>query len=143
MTSWYMRPYLDLDINHVKLFDYRERGAGFFNLRVLGHSNTSFMASPMVEIGGRTKLDGMSLRSYIAIGASFLHGGDVKTSIKLDEFDIAPFTTTSGMPKTYGNLSAGLELITQQGLELKVEYGLRAAARYLEQTATLRAAMHF
>ncbi|MGN6311228.1 MAG: hypothetical protein ACTHNN_16935 [Xanthobacteraceae bacterium] len=142
-NTWYARPYVDLDVNHVGMFGYREHGANVFNLDVLGNSTTSFMISPMVEIGGRTALADGTLRSYIALGASFLSGGDVTTSMRLGEFNLAPFSVTTGMPTTYGNLSAGLELVTLKGIEIKAEYGLRAASHYVDQSLAIRAAYRF
>jgi hypothetical protein len=143
MHNWYLRPYIDLDINHVNLLGYRERGAGIFALDVLGHANTSFMATPSLEIGGRTNLDGATLRSYVTLGASFLSGGAVTTQMKLDAFNLAPFAVTTGAPSTYGNFSIGLEWIKQNGFELRGEYSVRAGDHYLDQSAMLRAAYRF
>jgi hypothetical protein len=47
------------------------------------------------------------------------------------------------MPKTYGNLSAGLEYVTPKGMELKTEYALRGNGQYRDQSLTLRAAYRF
>lgn len=63
--SWYLRPYVDLDVNHIRQDGYREQGPSVFNLKVRGNDTTSFMVSPMVEVGARTDLDnGATLRSY-------------------------------------------------------------------------------
>lgn len=101
------------------------------------------MVSPMVEIGGRATLDAATLRSYVAAGASFLSGGGVTTSMRLSEFNLAPFSVTTGMPTVYGNLAAGLELVTLRGIEIKAEYGLRAASHYIDQSLAIRAAYRF
>jgi hypothetical protein len=143
MRNWYLRPYVDVDVNHVELFGYRERGAGILDLNVFGHSNTSVMVTPSLEIGGRTNLDDATLRSYVTLGASFLSGGAVTTQMKLDEFNLAPFAVTTGAPTTYGNFSAGLEWINRNGFELRGEYSLRAGDHYLDQSAMLRAAYRF
>lgn len=142
-NTWYARPYVDLDVNHVRMFGYRENGANVFDLQVLGNSTTSFMISPMIEIGGRTTLADGTLRSYMALGASFLTGGDVTTSMRLSEFNLAPFSVMTGMPTVYGNLSTGLELVTLRGIEIKAEYGLRAASHYVDQSLAIRAAYRF
>jgi hypothetical protein len=141
--TWYVRPYVDLDVNHVSLFGYREHGADIFNLQVLGNSTTSFMVSPMVEFGGRTALADGTLRSYMAVGASFLSGGDVTTTMRLSDFNLVPFSVTTGVPTVYGNLSTGLELVTLKGIEIKAEYGLRAASHYVDQSLAIRAAYRF
>ncbi|MBB1597772.1 autotransporter outer membrane beta-barrel domain-containing protein [Achromobacter sp. UMC46] len=142
--SWYLRPYVDIDVNHVRQDAYREQGPSVFNLKVRGNDTTSVMVSPMIEIGGRTDLDnGSTLRSYAAAGMSFLGGGDVVTTMQLSGFDTTPFSLKSGMPKTYGNVSAGLEYVTPKGMELKTEYALRGNGQYRDQSLTLRAAYRF
>ncbi|WP_454672845.1 autotransporter outer membrane beta-barrel domain-containing protein [Achromobacter pestifer] len=142
--SWYLRPYVDLDVNHIRQDGYREQGSGVFNLKVRGNDTTSVMVSPMVELGGRKDLDnGSTLRSYVAGGMSFLNGGDVVTTMQLSGFNTTPFSLRSGMPKTYGNLSAGLEYVTPKGMELKTEYALRGNGQYRDQSLTLRAAYRF
>ncbi|WP_447921684.1 autotransporter outer membrane beta-barrel domain-containing protein [Achromobacter aegrifaciens] len=142
--SWYLRPYVDFDVNHIRQDGYREQGSGDFNLKVGGNDTTSFMVSPMMELGGRKDLaDGSTLRSYVAGGVSFLRGGDVVTTMQLDGLGAPPFTLRSGMPKTYGNLAAGLEYVTPKGVELKTEYALRGNGQYRDQSLTLRAAYRF
>lgn len=142
--SWYLRPYVDFDVNHVRQEGYGEQGAGAFNLKVRGNDTTSFMATPMIELGGRKDLaNGATLRSYVAGGMSFLSGGDVVTTMQLNGPGAVPFTLRSGMPKTYGNLSAGLEYVTRKGVEFKTEYGLRGNGQYRDQSLTLRAAYRF
>ncbi|WP_315134725.1 autotransporter outer membrane beta-barrel domain-containing protein [Achromobacter marplatensis] len=142
--SWYLRPYVDVDVNHIRQDGYREQGPSVFDLKVRGNDTTSLMISPMIEIGGRHDLDnGSTLRSYAAAGMSFLSGGDVVTTMQLSGFNTTPFSLKSGMPKTYGNLSAGLEYVTPKGMELKTEYALRGNGQYRDQSLTLRAAYRF
>ncbi|WP_459616540.1 autotransporter outer membrane beta-barrel domain-containing protein [Bordetella sp. 2513F-2] len=142
--SWYLRPYVDLDVNHIRQKGYREQGAGLFDLQVHGSDTTSFMVTPMLEAGGRRDLaDGSTLRGYVAGGMSFLKGGEVVTTVQLSALDAAPFSLKSGMPASYRNLSAGLEYLARGGLELKTEYALRAAGHYRDQSLTLRAAYRF
>ncbi|MGB3433032.1 autotransporter outer membrane beta-barrel domain-containing protein [Achromobacter sp.] len=142
--SWYLRPYVDLDVSHIRQQGYGEQGAGAFDLKVRGNDTTSFMVSPMMELGGRKDLaNGSTLRSYVAGGMSFLSGGDVVTTMQLNVPGATPFTLRSGMPRTYGNLSAGLEYVTPKGVELKTEYALRGNGEYRDQSLTLRAAYRF
>ncbi|WP_233237907.1 autotransporter domain-containing protein [Bordetella sp. LUAb4] len=136
--SWYLRPYVDLDVNHVRQKRYQESGSDLFDLKVTGNRTMSYMVSPMLELGGRHDLKGgATLRSYVAAGASFLSGGDVVTSMQLSNVNAAPFSLRSGMPRTYGNLAAGLEYVTAKKWELKTEYALRASGHYRDQALTL------
>ncbi|ALM81978.1 autotransporter outer membrane beta-barrel domain-containing protein [Bordetella sp. N] len=142
--AWYLRPYVDLDVNHVRQKRYQESGSDLFDLTVASNSSTSYMVSPMLELGGRKDLKGgATLRSYVAAGASFLSGGDVVTTMQLSNANAAPFSLRSGMPRTYGNLAAGLEYVTASKWELKTEVALRASGNYRDQALTLRAAYRF
>ena len=145
--NWYLRPFADLDISYVHQQAYRESGAGLFDLAALSASRTSVMATPGIEIGGRIDLgDQIILRPYAIAGVSFLANGGWTARMHLAEFSgsgLAPFRMTTGAPKTYGNLSTGLELQTKSGFELRAEYSLRAATRYTDHTASVRAALRF
>lgn len=143
---WYLRPFLDLDLNYASQSAYREYGAGVLDLASRRISHTSVMSTPSIEIGGRFDLARATLRAYAIAGVSFLSNGDWTSRLQfadLSDTGVAPFAVKTGMPKTYGNLTAGLEYLTKGGFELKAEYGLRAADRYLDQSAMLRAAMRF
>jgi len=144
--NWYLRPFLDLDVNYASQSAYREQGAGVLDLASRGASHTSFMATPSVEIGGRFDLAEATLRTYAIAGVSFLSNGDWTSRLQFADLagkGVAPFTVRTNLPKTYGNLTAGLEYRTKGGFELKAEYGLRAGDRYLDQSAMLRAAVRF
>ncbi|MDT2020475.1 hypothetical protein [Methylocella sp. CPCC 101449] len=145
--NWYLKPFADLDISYVRQSAYRETGAGLFDLAALATSRTSVMATPGLEIGGRIDINKtMTLRPYLIGGVSFLGNGGWTARMQLADFalsSIAPFQITTGAPKVYGNLTAGLELATAGGFELRAEYILRGARNYIDQTASLRAALRF
>lgn len=141
--SWYAKPFVDLDLNYTVQRGHRESGAGWFDLAVHRSDRFTVMATPSLEIGARHDLDGMTLRSYLSAGVSILPTSDWSSKLHLAGFEAAPFTLVTGLPKTYGNVSAGLELVTAKGFELRAEYTARAASRYLDQSATLRAAYRF
>jgi uncharacterized protein YhjY with autotransporter beta-barrel domain len=143
LGMWYVKPYADLDVTYDRASGYRETGGGLFNLSVAATERVSFMATQSVEIGGRIDVNEMTLRPYLALGVSFLSNADARARISLTEFQVAPFSVTTNLPRTYGNVTAGLELLTKSGWELRAEYGLRGAADHLTQSATLRAAMRF
>lgn len=145
--NWYLRPLVDLDLGYAHQQAYRESGAGLFNLAAQATGRANLMVTPALEIGGRIDLPNDTiLRPYATLGVSFLAGSDWTARMQLSEFaasEIAPFRITTGAPDVYGNLTAGLELQTKGGFELRAEYSLRAADRYTDQTASLRAALRF
>lgn len=141
--TWYLKPYVDLDATYERNSAYRETGAGLFDLAYRSTGSTTWMATPSVEIGGRVDLDDATLRPYLAFGVSSVLSGDAKVSVSLAEFPMQPFQITSNMPKVYGDVTAGLELLKNSGWEFRAEYRLRAAKGYVDQSAMLRLARHF
>jgi outer membrane autotransporter protein len=150
-NGWYVRPRLDLDLIHTYRpgFTLSAPGGGAFGpigLAVEGFSKTNFVATPMVELGGRYDIDERTiLRPYVAVGASFLpdNNSTTRASFTGPLAVIGSFQSTSSGPSVLGNLEAGLQLYRTRGLEVKAEYTLAIGNNYLSQGASLRGAYHF
>ena len=153
--GWYLRPRLDLDLTQTTRPGFTLSGANFAGtgqagLAVDGYSQTSFAATPMLELGGRIDFDAkgdnpMVLRPYVAAGASFQPNN---TSTMTANFigplaAVGSFQSTTTSPSVLGNVEAGLQLYNKRGFELKAEYTLSAGDSYLSQGASLRGAYHF
>jgi outer membrane autotransporter protein len=145
MEGWYLKPFADMDFNYANQAAYREKGAGLLDLAVSHGSQLSTMITPGIEIGGRADVGGTTFRPYLIAGVSFLDSGNWASELRLAEMprSIAPFTVSTDMPTVYGNLTAGVEILSDKRYEVKAEYGLRGAGNYLSHNATLRLAMHF
>jgi outer membrane autotransporter protein len=144
--GWYVKPYVDLDVNYANQPGYKESGAGLLNLSVSHGDQVSAMLSPSIEVGGRYDLsNGTTVRPFASVGVSFLANGNWASKLRLSEMpgSLPAFTVSTDMPKVYGNLTAGVELLGSRRYELKAEYGLHAATHYVDQSATLRLAYHF
>lgn len=150
-SGWYLRPRLDLDLVHswrpgFQLSGPSPAGLGLTGLSVDGSAKTSFIATPMVELGGRVDFaNQLVLRPYVAVGASFLPDNSSTMSATFTG-PLAGFgsvQSTAGGPGVLGNLEAGLQLYKERGLEVKAEYMLSAGDNYLGQGANLRGAWHF
>jgi outer membrane autotransporter protein len=150
-SGWYLRPRLDLDLLHTyrpgfQLSAPGVGGIGPIGLAVEGFSKTSFVATPMVELGGRHDFaDGTILRPYVAVGASFLPDNNSTTRAAFTGplAVIGSFQSTTSGPGVLGNLEVGLQLYRKHGLEVKAEYALSVGNDYLSQGASLRGAYHF
>ncbi|MDM0085070.1 autotransporter outer membrane beta-barrel domain-containing protein [Variovorax sp. J31P179] len=141
--TWYLKPFVDLDVTREHGSAYRETGAGPFDLAYGSTARTTWMATPSIEIGGRIDLDAATLRPYLAFGVSSVMGGDHRASLSLAAFSMQPFQITTEMPKTYGDLTAGVELLNRSGWEFRAEYRVRVASGYVDQSGMLRLARHF
>ena len=141
--AWYLKPFVDLDVTHDHGSAYRETGAGPFDLAYRSTGRTTWMATPSLEVGGRIDLDAATLRPYLAFALSAVMKGDARASVSLAAFSMQPFQVTTEMPKTYGDMTAGLELLNRAGWEFRAEYRVRGARGYVDQSGMLRLARHF
>jgi hypothetical protein len=149
-SGWYVRPRLDLDLLHTWRPDFQLSGSGpagfgVLNLAVDGYDKTSFIATPMVELGGRVDIaDKAVLWPYVAVGASFLPDTAMTTTATFNgPLAVGPVQTSSSSPNVLFDLQAGVQLYKTRGFELKAEYMLMAGDNYLGQGASVRGAYHF
>jgi hypothetical protein len=145
-TGWYLRPRVDLDLLYTNRPGFQVSGRGVALLAVDGYAKTSFVATPMVELGGRFTLgEDTFLRPYVAAGASFLPDNitTVSASFVGPLASLGGFQATTTSPRALVNVEAGLQFYRAHGVEAKVEYALSAGDGYLSQSASLRGAWHF
>ena len=145
-ASWYMRPMVDVDYVYVNIPSFTEQGSSGAEMQMNAASQGTFVLTPAVEFGGRWNLpDGTVLRPYLTLGASFA-SNDSWTSTSA--FVAAPqgtpsFSVTTPMPSVLGNLDLGVQALTKDNLEIKLEYGLSVGNDYTAQIGMARFAVHF
>lgn len=125
---------------------FSERGVTGAELALKGSSLTSFVATPAVEFGGRIDLpDNVVLRPYLTLGASFASNDAWQTTARFlwAPATAAGFTTVTPLPDVLGNLDLGLQAVTRDNLEIKVEYGLNVGQDFVSQRGMARLAIHF
>jgi outer membrane autotransporter protein len=145
-ASWYLRPRVDLDLQHTTRPGFSASGQGVAVLAVDGFSKTSIVATPMVELGGRFALGEKTIvRPYIAAGASYFPDNSMTVSATFvgPVASLGGFQATVSSPSVVANLEAGLQIYQAHGFEAKVEYALSAGDNTLSQSASLRGAWHF
>ncbi|TCO80497.1 outer membrane autotransporter protein [Plasticicumulans lactativorans] len=123
--AFYVRPSLDLGTIHVRSGGYQERGAGALALDVDAASQTTWIATPMVEIGGRVALDEhLVLRPYVSVGVSFLSNDAWTQRARLTAAPpgAGSLTTTIPHDRTVGRVSAGMQLYTRDAFDLRLQY---------------------
>lgn len=144
--NWYLRPYADFDIAYVNAPGYTESGTTGTELNIRGASQTTFIFTPTIEVGGRLDLgNGLVLRPYASTGLSIASND---TWVTTASFIGAPsgsgtFNTVTVMPGVVGNLDFGLQAVANSKWEFKLEYGLSAADNFLSQMGMARVAVHF
>ncbi|AJY48301.1 hypothetical protein TM49_17195 [Martelella endophytica] len=123
LDTVYLKPYVDLDAVYTWQDGYTESGT--YGLRVDGHGQWSFAASPNIEIGSRYNFDsGQTLRLYGRLGMTFMSGDDWQTSAQFTSWSGAgnSFETSLQYDNTFATVAAGFQLTTLKNVDLRLEY---------------------
>ncbi len=112
-SSWYAKPFVDVNVTHVDRESARETGGDAANLNVSGSDETYFSVTPALELGTTIdRGDGRAIRPYVRAGVTFY--GDTDQSLTAS-FAGAPagvggFTTTSEFDDIFADIEAGVTL---------------------------------
>jgi hypothetical protein len=140
---WYVRPLLDLNATHIGMESFTENGAAGANLAVQGTSAWVLAASPAVEIGTEIVSKGITYRPYVRAGGTFL---DDATFDVTASFVAAPgqfLTSTSEFDDKYVDIAAGVDILTADGVDLKLTYDGRYSNESSELSLGAKAAVPF
>lgn len=140
-NGFYLKPYLDLHATQLHTDGYKEAGGGLLALNVAGSTNTVFAFAPMLETGKRFELPrGVMARAYLGAGAAFYssRGWGASASFANAAAGAGAFTSTSELPRTRAKLSAGVDLYTSRGFDMRLEYSGEFATHYISTTAAVK-----
>ncbi|QRG07357.1 autotransporter outer membrane beta-barrel domain-containing protein [Xanthobacter dioxanivorans] len=145
-AGWYLKPFADVDFLYTGMPGYTEQGAGGMSLHFFSADQWNVAISPQLEIGGRIDLTPeFWLRPYASAGASFFanDGMDIGVSLGATPGLVPDFFTRTTIPSVLGNVTAGLQLFSTTGYELRTEYKADFGNNYLAQEASVRFAVTF
>jgi hypothetical protein len=123
--GWYMKPFVDFDAIYLDYGGFSEHGGGAANLAVHGNSDWVLSARPAIEIGSEIAAgNGAVVRPYLRVGGLFFDNADFAAT---SDFLSAPagvssFTVTSKFDQSYFNVGAGLDVLTLDGMDVKLNY---------------------
>ena len=112
-SSWYAKPFIDVNVTHIDRESTRETGGGAANLNVSGSSKTYFSVIPALELGATIERSGgRAIRPYVRAGVTFY--GDTDQSLTA-RFANAPasvgsFQTLSEFDDIFADIEAGVTL---------------------------------
>ncbi len=115
--DWYIKPRVDLGIDHVVMEAYTETGAGGASLSMERSAATYVSLQPALELGGEIDAgNGLLIRPSVSVGLTrFLT--DTAPSVTASFADtpagVAPFTIASQFDRTYVDLKGGVDLLTK------------------------------
>ncbi|MEL7466036.1 MAG: autotransporter outer membrane beta-barrel domain-containing protein [Pseudomonadota bacterium] len=119
----YVKPQIEAGVTHVDRDGFTETGAGAANLIVASESETFFTLAPSIEIGGDFELeDGMKVRPFVRVGATFISGESVETTAAFAGAAAQPFTTTVSRDDVFGDVATGVTFFSEGDLSVRAEY---------------------
>jgi outer membrane autotransporter protein len=123
--DFYLRPSLTLSAVNVRAGAYRENGGGVLNLRMNAASQTTLIASPMLELGGRVALsDDLLLRPFVTVGVALLSNDSWRQSGQLISAPngVGAFSTSVPMDQAVGRIGVGAQLYTSRNIDFRLQY---------------------
>ncbi len=146
MDRSYIKPFVDLDIMHTHMPSFDEHGADALNLHVEGVSKWSAILSPGVELGGRMDLEnGYILRPYASVGVSLSSTDkwDTRARFASAPTGADPFTSTLETGRVFGQVSAGIQVLSDKGMNVKLQYDGLLSSRVSSHSGSVKASWRF
>ncbi len=146
-NNFYLKPFVDFNINHIRFDKFSETGADGLNLTLTDTENTLLSAMPGLEIGADFKLEnGLKIRPFVSVGALFFDDASLKagTLFAGSPSDVGSFDINSEFDNVIGTVKAGVNLTQEdKGFDLKLKYEGKFSDKVDEHSGTLDLSIGF
>jgi hypothetical protein len=135
--SYYIRPYVDLDVTYSRAPGFSETGPGKLALQMNSASQWNVGITPMVAFGAdHVTADKTQVKVFVSAGATFLPNNQQKTSATfVGASDLnGTFDVVNGGPNVLGRFNVGVQIYAKAGYEVRAQYGLQAGQNYWSQS---------
>lgn len=122
---WYLKPLVDLDATWMSFGDVDEDGGDGAALRIASADQTVLSATPRLEIGGQGEMaNGAYVRPYVQLGIAVYAdtGFSVDAQFEDTSLGVPSFTTVTDLDTVLADVALGLDVLTEEGLNLRVLY---------------------
>jgi hypothetical protein len=146
LNTFFLRPYLDVDLLHAELPGFAEYGYGGLPLSFSTSQKTALILSPMLEFGGQQKLNAnITLRLYLALGLSIRPDFNwaINTRFSNAYSGNGSYQLFGNAPEVVGRLNLGMQVLKTDGFDLRLEYDLSAGDGYVAQIPSARFTYRF
>lgn len=123
--SSYVKPMVDLDLIGMRRGGLQESGAGPAGLAVQAQTDVLFSVAPAVEIGGRFAYANNSiLQPFLRAGVRLFSEDDLKATASFigSPADVPAFTVTTPLDQWMAEMSAGLEMLSNDRFDARLSY---------------------
>ncbi|WP_438858658.1 hypothetical protein [Achromobacter spanius] len=138
--------YIKLDLIYTRMPAYSEHGAGALNLDVGSADKVTALLTPGVEVGGRYDLKhGYTARPFLNVGVSLASTDkwDTKAQLAAAPAGSRDFRTTLETGRVFGHASVGVELASQAGFDLRLQYDGLISDRARSSGGSVKATWRF
>ena len=139
----YLRPLMDFDAIFTHTPGYGERGASGLNLSFDSTDDWTFGLTPGIEIGARLPFEGGIARPFASAAMTQWFDNDLTMTTRIDGSAGSGFNTTYEMGDTIGRISAGVEFVMDNGLELRGQYDGAFSKDSSSNSGTIRLGWRF
>ncbi|CAN0313252.1 unnamed protein product, partial [Ectocarpus sp. 12 AP-2014] len=144
--STYLRPLVDLGVQHTRQGEYTETGAGNFGLNVGAMSDTFVTINPKLEIGRDFRSNGTAAHANFSIGAlAVLGGAEQSADVRfIGVGDTGPgFTIAGNGDDLFADLSAELEVPVSDRTTVRAGFGALLSDNQQQYSASLKVSFKF
>ena len=120
--QFYAQPALNLDVVSVHSGSAQEVGTGPLGITLAAATQTSFAATPLIELGMRSELGARSvLRSFVSVGVTVPSNDSWQQSARLEAASAEAWSFTASLPMsgTSARLEAGVQLLSGTWIDLR------------------------
>jgi hypothetical protein len=143
----YIKPYLDLDGLWIHTPSYQENGsAQGVPLQYNTQNSFNFMASPMVEVGGRINLESKKdawIRPFVSAGAMFITNNTTNIAASIVGANSGTYQISAQAPSALFNANAGIQVFSGEKVDVKLEYSAQAGQGFVGQNGTAKVNYRF
>jgi Autotransporter beta-domain len=123
--DWYLKPRVDLGVQHAANSDFTESGSSGLRLDVDSNSETYWYLQPVLDFGGEFETrDGLTVRPRLAAGITQYLGdsGPETTARFVDAPDgVDDFIARTAFAPTQFDLSAAVDVFARSGVTLRAK----------------------
>ncbi len=138
----YIKPYLDLDGLWIHTPSYQETGATqAVPLQYSTQNSFNFIASPMVEVGGRIDLSSKKeswIRPFISAGAMFITNNTTNIAASIVGANSGTYQISAQAPSALFSTNAGIQVFSGEQVDVKLEYSAQAGQGFVGQSGTAK-----
>lgn len=143
----YVKPYVDLDGLWTYTPSYQESGPlAAIPLQYNAQNGSNFIASPMIEFGGRLNMSGignMWIRPYFSAGAMFITNNSSNLNAAIVGTNSGTFNISTQSPNSLFKANAGVQIFSGDAIDVRLEYSALAGQGFVGQSGSARANFRF